>query len=101
MTNYKSVSTPLDRNVKLRQGSQVACDVTWFQQIVGSLIYLTITQPDISYLVRMITQYMQKPTKEHIQFMHRILRYISGTKDRGLLYQSGIVETLVGYMDAD
>ena len=44
---------------------------------------------------------MEKPTVEHLQCAQRILRYVSGTKDQGLLYRRGIPEELVGYIDAD
>ena len=51
MADCKSVSTPLDRTVKLRPDSGRVCDPTRFCQIVGSLIYLTITRPNLSYPV--------------------------------------------------
>jgi hypothetical protein len=86
MAECKPISTPLDRTVKLRPDSGKVCDPTRFQQIVGSLIYLTITRPDLSYPVGVISQYMARPTEEHLQIALRILRYVSGTKDRGLLY---------------
>ena len=65
-TDCKSVSTPLDRNVKLRPDSGEVCDPTRFQQIVESLVYLTITRPDLSYPVRVISQFMARPTEEHL-----------------------------------
>ena len=58
MTDCKSVSTPLDRTVKLRPDSGKACDPRRYQQIVRSLIYLTITRPDLSYPVGVISQFM-------------------------------------------
>ena len=97
----KHISTPLDRNIKFRRDSGKACDLTWFRQIVGSLIYLAITRSDLSYPVRMISQFMSQPMTEHLQCSQRILRYVSGTKDMALLYRRGIDEQLVGYTDAD
>ena len=73
MMECRHVSTPLDRNQKLRPDSKPACDEKRFQQIVESLIYLTITRPDISYPVRVISQIVQKPTVEHLQCTHQIL----------------------------
>ena len=55
MTECKSVLTPLDENVKLRPNSGMSCDQKKFQQIVGSLIYLTITRSNLSYPVRLIS----------------------------------------------
>ena len=87
--NGKSVSTPLDRTVKLRPDSGKVCDPTRFRQMVGSLIYLNITRPDLSYPVGVISQLMVRPTEEYFQCVQRVLRYVSGTKDRGLLYWTG------------
>ena len=55
MADCKSVLTPLDRTVKLRPDTGRVCDPTRFRQIVGSLIYLTITRPDLSYPVEVIS----------------------------------------------
>ena len=60
MTDCKSVSTPVDRNMKLRQDSGKACDPTWFRHIVESLIYLTISRSDLSYPVGLISQFMSR-----------------------------------------
>ena len=56
---------------------------------------------DLSYPVRLIGQFMSQPTVEHLQCAQRILWYVSGTKDRELLYQIGTAKQLVDYMDAD
>ena len=96
MTECKSVSTPLDRNVKFRPDFGPACDPKRFRQIVGSFIYLTITRSDLSYPVGLISQFMAHPIVEH-----RILRYVSCSKDKGLLYRPGVAEQLVGTTDAD
>ena len=58
MANCKPISTPLGRNMKLRQGLGNACDATRFRQFVGNLIYLTITWPDLSYPVGLISQFI-------------------------------------------
>ena len=66
MADCKSVSTHLDRTVKLHPDSGKVCDPMRFRQIVGSLIYLTITRPDLSYPVGVISQFMARPTEEHL-----------------------------------
>ena len=101
MADYKFVSIPLDRTVKLYPDAGKVCDPKRFRQIVGSLIYLTITQPNLNYLVGLISQYMARPTEEHLQCAQRVLRCVSGTKDQGLLYRTGTVVQLVGYTHAD
>jgi hypothetical protein len=66
MADCESISTPLDRTIKHRLDSGKVCDPTRFRQIVGNLIYLTITRPDLSYPVGVISQYMARPTEEHL-----------------------------------
>jgi hypothetical protein len=66
MAECKTISTPLDRTDKFRPDSGRVCDPTRFRQVVGSLIYLTITRPDLSYPLGVISQYMARPTEEHL-----------------------------------
>jgi hypothetical protein len=73
MADFKPISTPLDRTVKHRLDSGRVCDPTRFRRIFGSLIYLTITRPDLSYPVEVISQYMARPTEVHLQSALRIL----------------------------
>ena len=101
MADCKSISTPLERNIKLRQDSGKAHDPTRFRQIVRSLVYLKITRPDLSYPVGLTSQFMSQPMVEHLQCTQRILHYVHNTKDRALLYRIGIAEHLVGYLDSD
>ena len=67
MADCKSISTPLDRTVKIHPDSGKSCEPKRFRQIVRSLIYLTITRPDLTYLVSLISQFMMRPTEEHLQ----------------------------------
>jgi hypothetical protein len=101
MAECKPIPTPLGRTVKLDPDFSRVCGPTRFRQTVGSLIYLTITRPDLSYLVGVISRYMARPTEEDLQSALCILRYVSGTKDRGLLYRAGTTVQLAGYTDAD
>jgi hypothetical protein len=50
-----------------------------YKRIVGSLIYMTITRRDLSYVVRVVSQFMQTPRKPHLDVVRRILRYIKHT----------------------
>ena len=72
-----------------------------YQQLVGSLIYLTLTRPDISYAVGVVSRYMQNPRKPNWEAIRCILRYVKGTNDYGLLYKKGETCKLVGYCDVD
>ena len=61
---------------------------------------MTITRPDLSYPVGLISEFMARPSEEYIQCVQRELRYVSGTKNRGLLYRFSTAEQLVSYTDA-
>ena len=102
MTECKSVATPLDRNLKLDANSGTTeCEPTQYRQLIGSLIYLTITRPDLSYPVGLLSQFMQTPRDIHLDCAKRVLRYVSGTMDYGILYKSATPIQLEGYTDAD
>ncbi|KAL4020497.1 hypothetical protein IC575_019275 [Cucumis melo] len=77
-------STPLDPNVRLTPFDGVPLeDPTLYRQLVGSLIYLTVTRPDISYAVHIASQFMTAPRTIHFTAVLRILRYIKGTLGHG------------------
>jgi len=80
MTGCKLISIPLEQTVKLSadEGDLVE-DTTMYRHIVGNLIYMTITRPDLSYVVGMVSQFMQTPQKPHLDVVRRILRYIKHT----------------------
>ena len=64
------MGTPLDRNLKLDVDSGTkACETTQYRQLFGSLIYLTITRPDLSYPVVLLSQFMQTPRDVHLDYV--------------------------------
>ena len=76
-------------------------DDTYFKQIVGSLMYLTTTRPDIMYSVSLISRYRSKPIELHLQAAKRILRYLNGTTSYGIFYKKGGAEDLFAFTDSD
>jgi len=77
MTGCKPISIPLEQNVKLSPDEgDLMEDTIMYRRIVGSLIYMTITRPDLSYAVEVVNQFMQTPRKPHLDAVRRILRYI-------------------------
>jgi hypothetical protein len=93
---------PMDPNLTLQKdmGSEYA-DPELYRSLVGSLIYLTNTRPDICYAVSNVARYMAAPQIPHYQAAKRILRYLRGTADFGLLFPSNNSELLHTYTDAD
>jgi hypothetical protein len=86
MVDCKPVSTPVDTQAKVsaESGPPVA-DPTHFRSLAGALQYLTFTRPDITYAVQQICLHMHDPREPHLTAMKRILRYLRGTLDYGLL----------------
>ena len=77
LTNSKTVSTPLELNVKLNTtDGEPLSDATLYRQLVDSLIYLTVTCPDLIYTVHLVSQFMSAPRSTHYVAVLRILRYI-------------------------
>ncbi|KAA0052262.1 putative mitochondrial protein [Cucumis melo var. makuwa] len=102
ITDSNTASTPLDPNVHLTPYDGVPLeDVSLYRQLVGSLIYLTVTRPDIAYAVHIVSQFMAAPRTIHFTVVLRILRYIKGTLGHGLQFSSQSSLVLSGYSDAD
>eukprot|EP00268_Persea_americana_P068892 TRINITY_DN9688_c0_g1_i1.p1 TRINITY_DN9688_c0_g1~~TRINITY_DN9688_c0_g1_i1.p1 ORF type:complete len:612 (-),score=107.26 TRINITY_DN9688_c0_g1_i1:387-2222(-) len=102
MKGCNSVGTPSSQDLMLTQkcsGKKV--DATLYKQIVGSLMYLTATRPDIMHAVSLVSRYMESPTEVHLHAAKRILRYLSGTIDYGLFYKRGVKSGLFGFSDSD
>ncbi|KAK6145332.1 hypothetical protein DH2020_022152 [Rehmannia glutinosa] len=102
MIECKPISTPMEPNSKMcaHEGKDLE-DTTMYRQLVGSLIYLTLTRPDISFSVGVMSRYMQNPKKTHLEAVRQILRYIKSTMDYGILYKRGGNCKVIGYCGAD
>lgn len=92
----------MEPNLKLKKDEGEALkDAIKFRQLVGSLIYLTITRPEISYSVGVVSQFMQNPTTSHLNTAKRILRYVKGSLSHGLRYKRCDTFLLSGFTDAN
>ena len=102
MEQCNSVRNPTVQGCKLtKEGAGSQVDATLYKQIVGSLRYLTATRPDLIYSVNLVSRYMEKPTEQHLLAVKRILRYVQGTMEYGIQYQSDNKEELMGFVDSD
>ena len=92
----------MDPNVKLvLEQEEPFKDPTRYRILVGKLNYLTITRPDISFAVSVVSQFLQNPYSSHWDAVIRILRYVKGAPGQGLLYENKGHSQIVGYSDAD
>ncbi|RVW15145.1 Retrovirus-related Pol polyprotein from transposon RE2 [Vitis vinifera] len=101
MLECKPVDTPMDPSVKLVPGQgEPLRDPGRYRRLVGKLNYLTITRPDISFPVSVVSQFLQSPCDNHWDVVIRIIQYIKGTPDQGMLYEDRDHTQIVGYTDA-
>lgn len=102
MDKCNPVHNPMVPGFKLtKNGDGVKVDSTFYKKIVGSLMYLTATRPDVMFVVSFISRFMDCPTELHLQSAKRILRYLKGTIDFGVFYKKGGNEELIAYTDSD
>lgn len=79
-----------------------AVDATMYKSLVGGLRYLVNTRPDIAFSVGMVSRYMERPTTLHLSSVKRIMRYVKGTLQFGLIYNQHSGNNVVtGYSDSD
>jgi hypothetical protein len=72
-----------------------------YQRLVGKLIYLSHTRPDIAFAVSVVSQFMHDPRTRHMNAAIRIIRYLKGCPGRGLLYSTNGNLQVECYTDAD
>ena len=107
--NSKDTDSPIQPNHKftcdLISESEMlrkVTDITKYQQVIGSLIYLIIcTRPDIYYSAGILFRLMNEPRELHWRFLKRLLKYVKTTKDYNLVFtkNEGIKKDLIGYTD--
>uniref|UniRef100_A0A803KNI7 Reverse transcriptase Ty1/copia-type domain-containing protein n=1 Tax=Chenopodium quinoa TaxID=63459 RepID=A0A803KNI7_CHEQI len=86
MVNLRPLKLPMDPHLKLTaEGGSILRDPEPYQKLVEKLIYRTITRPDISFTVHVLSKFMHKPTYIHLQCAKRVLRYLSGSTQQGIL----------------
>ena len=101
LESASSIRTPMSPNVKLTidlLGKSV--DSSLYRSMIGSLLYLTASRPDISYSVGVCARYQVNPKESHMIALKRIIKYVKTTADFGLWYRKDINDVLAGYSDA-
>eukprot|EP00253_Pinus_taeda_P023541 PITA_23541 len=102
MSDCKPAATPFLSGIKLENGKDTPLvDCTLYRQLVGSLLYLTHSRPDLSYVVGAVSRYMREPHELHWNAAKRILRYVQGTITYGIHYAANCSLNLIGFTDLD
>ncbi|KAL0416773.1 UNVERIFIED_CONTAM: Retrovirus-related Pol polyprotein from transposon RE1 [Sesamum latifolium] len=98
----KPSKLPMEQNLKLSKNSgQPLSDPSVYRRLVGRLLYLTVTRPDLSYAVQTLSQFMSSPTSDHLQAAYKVLRYIKAAPGQGIFFPAHSSLTLRAYCDSD
>ncbi|KAL6337946.1 hypothetical protein AAG906_005411 [Vitis piasezkii] len=102
MEEAKVMKTPMSPSIKLDMDEKgKSIDSTMYRGMIGSLLYLTASRPDIMYSVCLCARFQSCPKESHLSVVKRILRYLKGTMNIGLWYPNGDNFELIGFSDAD
>nr|GEV17079.1 putative RNA-directed DNA polymerase [Tanacetum cinerariifolium] len=101
MVDCNSVVNPIVPGNRLTHDGGEEVNETVFKQLVGSLMYMTTTRPDIQFVVSFISRFMAKPTETHLAAAKRVMRYLQGTLDYGIWYRRGGKGKMEIYADSD
>ncbi|GJU36995.1 retrovirus-related pol polyprotein from transposon TNT 1-94, partial [Tanacetum coccineum] len=102
MESSDPVDTPMVEKSKLDEDTQgKAVDPTHYRGMIGTLMYLTASRPDLTFVVCMCARYQAKPTEKHLHAVKRIFKYLRGTINQGLWYPKDSSIALTAYVDAD
>ena len=98
----KPSNVPMDQSAKFKSSmGEAALDPSLYRRIIGKLLYLTLTRPDICYSVHKLSQFMSSPQIPHLQAAYKILKYLKKTPGQGLFLSATSELKLKAYCDAD
>ncbi|GKC48940.1 retrovirus-related pol polyprotein from transposon TNT 1-94 [Tanacetum coccineum] len=96
------VDTPMVEKSKLDEDKEgKAVDLSHYHGMIGTLLYLTASRPDLQFAICMCARYQARPTKKHLNAVKRIFRYLKGTIHRGLWYPKDSSFSLTAFADTD
>jgi hypothetical protein len=102
MAELKPVSTPMRSAASLSPDEDGgATNQREYRSMIGSLLYITATRPDIQFAVGLCTRYQASPCSSHRTIVQRVFRYLKHTPEFGIWYSASSSLDLVGFFDAD
>ena len=103
MSACQPADTPVEEGLKLCvETNQVLVDKGRYQRLVGRLMYLAHTRPDLAYALSIVSQFMHNPGEQHMNAIMRILRYLKFAHGKGILFTKNVdCQSVDTYSDAD
>lgn len=101
MTKSKPLHTPINTSEKVKVAEGKYVNTKLYRNMIGNLLYLTTSRPDISFSVGVYARHQAAPKESHLKYIKRILRYICGTLNYGLWYPFDTNSVIDGYSDAN
>jgi len=102
LLSCKPALSPIDNHEKFSSTRSVPfTDIQAYKRLIGRLMYLTNTRPDITFHVQQLSQFLAKPTIAHYTTTIRILEYIKGVPSLGLFFSSNTYAHLKAFYDSD
>ena len=95
------IDTPMERGLKLFDKGDLLKDPGHYKRLVGRLIYLTVSRPDITYFIHVLSRFMHQPCKLHMEAALRVMRYLKTAPGQGLFFSSNSDFRLRAYYDSD
>ena len=92
----------MEQNLHLSMDvGKLLLDASQYRKLIGRLLYLTLTRPDITYAVHRLSQFLTEPREPHMLAVNRVLQYLKGTPSRGLFFSSSSSVQVKAFCDAD
>ncbi|KAL0437441.1 UNVERIFIED_CONTAM: Retrovirus-related Pol polyprotein from transposon RE2 [Sesamum radiatum] len=102
LLHSRPTSTPLSLGLKLTShGDVVLADPELYRRLVGRLLYLSFTRPNISYRIQQLSQFVHKPCQSQMDAALHLVRYLKGCLDKGLFFLASNLSVFTTYCDAD
>ena len=98
----RPAGSPIEQNHKLANSDSVyLADPETYRRLVGRLIYLAATRPDLAYSIHILSQFMNKPREDHWLAAFKVVQYLKGMIGQGILLRAGSPRHLTGWCDSD
>ena len=101
MLGATPIDTPMERGLKLSNKGDLLKDPGHYRKLVGRLVYLTVSRPDITYSVHVLSRFMHQPCKLHMEAVFRVVRYLKNAPGQGLFISSNSDFRLRAYCDSN